>query len=88
MVKATHETGPAGSGNMLASMEVGREETLHAWKRTCTLYSKYFSDLAKADNPGDLMQANAELMAATMETFGKNAAGFLNLNSASQAHKH
>lgn len=88
MAKAAQETGPSASGNMLASMEVGPAEALHAWQRSRTPCSRYFSDLAKADNPGDVMQANADFMAGAMETFGKNAAGFLNLNGAGQAQTH
>jgi len=87
MAKALQENSPEALSNVLASMESGREEALHAWKRTCTLYSKYFSALAKADSPGELMQANADLMTGTMEAFGRSAAGLLHISDA-QMQKH
>lgn len=88
MVKAAQDASSTASGNMLASLEVGRYEALHAWKQACLLYSRYFSALAKAENPVDMMRANADFMAGVAETFGRNAAGFLNLDSARQPLQH
>lgn len=58
---------------LVAATQGGRAEAQQAWARTCDAYARYFSALARADGPGAILAAQAELLTDGMDVATKNA---------------
>lgn len=59
---------------LVAAMRTNRDGAMQNWSRTCDLYARYFSALAKAQGPGGLLAANADLLTGGMEMLGEHGA--------------
>ena len=55
---------------MVDAIRTNRDGALQTWSRTCDLYARYFSALAKAQGPEGVLAANADFMSGGLEVLG------------------
>jgi len=65
----------------MQSIKQGQEEAAHAWSRTRHRYARYCAALGKADTPGAIMRANADLISGGMEAMGKSVSAFQHMTA-------
>ena len=59
---------------VIAAAQSGQTQMARDWSQGCERYARYFSSLAKARGPEDLMAANADLVIGGLDALARRSA--------------